>query len=187
MPLETFLSSVGLILLTELGDKTMITAMCLSAQYRRPGIVLAATMLALATSSVIAVVVGVVLAGVLPVDLLVYVSAFMFIGLGLYTLARSNSEEVDTCDNPGTLLSMFSLILFSELGDKSQITILALVVQSSFPVSVLLGALVGFLVVNAVGALAGDRIAGHIPIKTVKRVAGVVFIIFGILVLFPVF
>jgi putative Ca2+/H+ antiporter (TMEM165/GDT1 family) len=186
MPLETFLSSVGLILLTELGDKTMITAMCLSAQYRRPGIVLAATMLALATSSVIAVVVGIILAGALPVDLIVYVSAFLFIGLGLYTLARSDSEEVDTCDNPGTLLSMFSLVFFSELGDKSQITILALVVQSAFPVSVFLGAVVGFFTVNAVGVLAGDRISGHIPIKIVKRVAGIVFVLFGILVLFSV-
>ncbi|MCK5152510.1 MAG: TMEM165/GDT1 family protein, partial [Candidatus Thorarchaeota archaeon] len=47
MPLQVLLSSIGLVFLTELGDKTMITAMCLSAQYRRPWIVLLATMIAL--------------------------------------------------------------------------------------------------------------------------------------------
>jgi len=186
MPFETFLESVGLILVTELGDKTMLTAMCLSAQYRRPWIVLAATMLALTISTVIAVIVGVVLSMTLPIDLIVYVSGLRFIGLGIYSIARSGSEEAEVCDNPGTFMSMVSLILFSELGDKSQLAILALSVQSLFPILVLLGAMVGFLVVNLLGVYAGEWIACRVSMTTVKKVAGLVFIAFGILVIFGI-
>jgi len=182
MPIQTLLISAGLVLLMELGDKTMLTTMCLSAQYRRPGLVLLATMLALATSSVIAVIIGSLLSATLPIEIITYVSGILFIGLGIYTLAKANSEEPDTCDNPGTLFGMFSLVLLSELGDKSQITILALAADSSFAIMVFIGSIIGFLIVNSLGALAGNRVAARIPLKIVRRVVGLVFILFGALI-----
>ena len=186
MPLQALISSTGLILLMELGDKTMLTTMCLSAQYRRPKLVLLATMIALATSSVIAVIIGFILSATLPVEIITYVSGFLFLILGIFTLIRSDSETVDTCDNPGTLFGMFSLVLVSELGDKSQIATLALAAQSPFPVMIFIGAIIGFFIVNSIAAYAGTSIAERIPIKTVKRVVGIVFILFGILVIFGV-
>lgn len=184
MPIQTFVEALGLIMLMELGDKTMLTTMCLSAQYRRPGLVLLATISALATSSVIAVVLGFILSATLPVEIITYISGILFLSLGIFTLARANNEVPDTCDNPGTLFSMFSLVLFSELGDKSQIAILALAAQSSFPISVFLGSIIAFLVVNSIGAVAGNHAAERIPMKIIKIVVGIVFIIFGLLVIF---
>jgi putative Ca2+/H+ antiporter (TMEM165/GDT1 family) len=166
----------------ELGDKTMLTTMCLSAQYRRPWLVLLATMIALATSSVIAVIIGYILSTTLPIDLITYISGMLFIILGIYTLATSDSDIPDTCDNPGTMFGMFSLVLMSELGDKSQITILALAAQSLFPIIVFVGSIIGFLIVNALGAWAGDRVAARIPIPTIKKGVGLIFILFGVLI-----
>ncbi|MDF1537748.1 MAG: TMEM165/GDT1 family protein [Candidatus Thorarchaeota archaeon] len=186
MPLQVLLSSIGLISITEFGDKTMITAMCLSAQYRRPWIVLLATMIALTISTLIAIIIGIILSAAIPVDILVYVSGLLFLGLGIYTLTRSNSEEVDTCETPSSFLSMVSLVLFSELGDKSQIAILALAVQSAFPIMVFIGAIVGFLMLNILAVFAGNSISGKVSIKLVKRVAGLLFILFGILVIFGI-
>jgi len=184
MPIQSLISSMGLVLLMELGDKTMLTTICLSAQYRRPGLVLLSTMTALATSSIIAVVVGLILSTALPIEIITYVSGILFIGLGIFTFVRANSEVPDSCDNPGTLFGMFSLVLFSELGDKSQITILALAAQSSFAIMVFIGSIIGFLVVNSIGAIAGNRVSARIPLKVVKRVVGSIFILFGLLVVF---
>ncbi len=179
MPIQTLLTSAGLVFLMELGDKTMLTTICLSAQYRRPGLVLIATILALATASVIAVIVGYILSTTLSLNIITYVSGILFVGIGIYTLATANSDVPDTCDNPGTLFGMFSLVLLSELGDKSQIAILALAAQSTFAILVLIGSIIGFLIVNSLGALAGNRVATRIPLKTVKRVVGLVFTLFG--------
>jgi putative Ca2+/H+ antiporter (TMEM165/GDT1 family) len=170
----------------ELGDKTMLTTMCLSAQYRRHGLVLLATMIALATSSVIAVIVGYILSTTFPINIITYVSGILFIGIGIYTLVTSNSEVPDTCDNPGTMFGMFSLVLLSELGDKSQITIIALAAQSAFTIMVFIGSIIGLLVVNSIGALAGNRIASRIPLKIVKRIVGLIFILFGTLIVFGI-
>jgi len=182
MPIQTLISSAGLILLMELGDKTMLTTMCLSAQYRRPGLVLIAAMFALVTSSVIAVIIGYILSTTLPIEIITYVSGILFIVLGIYTLAKSNSDVPDTCDNPGTMFGMFSLVLMSELGDKSQITILALSVQTPFAIIVFVGSIIGFLIVNVLGAWAGNRVASRIPLKIIKKVVGLIFILFGVLI-----
>ena len=184
MPIPTFVEALGLIILMELGDKTMLTTMCLSAQYRRPRLVLLATISALTTSSIIAIILGFILSTTLPVEIITYLSGILFLSLGIFTLARFNNEVLDTCDNPGTLFGMFSLVFLSELGDKSQIAILALAAQSAFPVSVFLGSVVAFLIVNSIGALAGNHAAERIPMKMIKIVVGIVFILFGLLVIF---
>jgi putative Ca2+/H+ antiporter (TMEM165/GDT1 family) len=163
----------------------MLTTLCLSAQYRRPKLVLLSTISALTASSIIAVIVGYLLSTSLPINIITYVSAFLFLALGIYTLARTKPDE-EACKNPNTMLGMFSLVLLSELGDKSQITILALAAQSLFSIMVLIGALGGFFVVNAVGALAGNRAASRIPMNKVRLTTGLVFILFGLLVLFGV-
>jgi putative Ca2+/H+ antiporter (TMEM165/GDT1 family) len=144
-------------------------------------------MMALTTSSIIAVLIGYILSATLPLEAISFGSGVLFIGLGVYTLATYNSEVPDTCDNPGTLFGMFSLVLLSELGDKSQITILALAADSSFFVMVFIGSIIGFLIVDSLGAIAGNRIAAHIPLRVVKVTVGLVFILFGLLVVARMF
>jgi putative Ca2+/H+ antiporter (TMEM165/GDT1 family) len=139
-------------------------------------------MAALATSSIVAIIVGFILSATLPIEIITYVSGILFIILGIYTIATSNTEVPDTCDNPGTMFGMFSLVLVSELGDKSQLTILALATQTSFAIMVFAGSIIGFLIVNILGAWAGDRVAARIPLKVVKKVVGIIFILFGFLI-----
>lgn len=78
---------------------------------------------------------------------------------------------------------MFSLIFFSELGDKSQIAVLGLAAQSQFPFMVLVGALIGFLVINSIAAFAGNRLAIIISVDTIRKVSGFVFILLGVFML----
>jgi putative Ca2+/H+ antiporter (TMEM165/GDT1 family) len=77
---------------------------------------------------------------------------------------------------------MFSLVLVSEMGDKTQIASLALAAQSAFPLMVFLGALLGFLLVNGIGAFTGEQISKRVPLETIRKVTGLVFIIVGILI-----
>jgi putative Ca2+/H+ antiporter (TMEM165/GDT1 family) len=182
MPIQALMSAFGLVFITEIGDKTMLTTMCLSAQYRRPAIILLAAMSALAIASAIAVVTGVILTVAIPIELILYVSGVLFVAIGIHTLVKNNPDP-DDCKQPTTFMSMVSLVLFSELGDKSQIAILALAIQSTFPILVFIGAMAGFLIVNLIGAYAGARVAEKVPVSTIRKATGIVFIAFGILVL----
>jgi putative Ca2+/H+ antiporter (TMEM165/GDT1 family) len=81
---------------------------------------------------------------------------------------------------------MFFLILLSELGDKSQLAILALAAGSAFPVVVFIGALTAFILVDTIGVGFGGRIASKVPTKKVRATAGIVFFAFGLLILFQI-
>lgn len=185
MSFAVLLSATTLILLMEIGDKTMLTTMCLSAQYRKPWYVLIVSLTALAVSSIMAVLLGTFLSTALPLDIIIYISGFLFIGLGVYSFVGFEEEE-QSCEKPGTLVSMFTLILFSELGDKSQLAILALAVQSLFPIWVFVGAIVGFVIVNAIGVAVGDKISEKLPMRGIRISTGFIFIAFGILILFSI-
>lgn len=187
MPIQAFLLSLVVILVTEFGDKTMLTTMCLSAQYQRPIIVLAATLLALTFTTLIGVIIGVILSASLPLDIIVYLSGALFLFLGVYSLVKSKSEGVDSCENPATFISMVSLVLLSELGDKSQIAILAVAAGSPFPVMVFLGAIIGFFILNLIAIIVGDRLSRITSMNNVRIVTGLMFIAFGIAVLLGVF
>ena len=182
MFLESFISAAGIVFLAELGDKTMLATICLSAQYRRPLFVLIAAMLALTVSTIIAVVIGIILSTALPLDLIILISGGIFIVLGIHSLLRREPDD-DSCNNqPQTFLSMFSLVLVSEMGDKTQIASLALAAQSAFPLMVFLGAIVGFFAVNAIAAIMGEQISKRVPIRLIQQVTGIVFIAVGVLI-----
>ncbi len=82
------------------------------------------------------------------------------------------------------ILSAFLAIFLAELGDKTQLAVLTLSAESKKPVSVFLGAIFAFAVITLLGAILGDAITRLIPTHIIEKIAGIVFIIIGILILF---
>jgi putative Ca2+/H+ antiporter (TMEM165/GDT1 family) len=81
------------------------------------------------------------------------------------------------------VLSSFLLVFLAEIGDKTQLAIVGLAVREKNPLAVLLGA-VGALVITTVVAVAlGEAIAKLVPLHYIRRVAGSVFVLFGVLIL----
>jgi Ca2+/H+ antiporter, TMEM165/GDT1 family len=78
------------------------------------------------------------------------------------------------------LISAFLLILVSELGDKTQLTIVSLA-STQKARHVFAGALLAFLVVDGVSLLVGGSLLALLPINVIQVVAGAVFIFFGVL------
>jgi putative Ca2+/H+ antiporter (TMEM165/GDT1 family) len=80
------LSTFGVIFLAELGDKTQLAALTLSASSRSPLSVLLGASLALVTVSAVGVAVGAGLGGLLPLGLLRKAGAVAFVAVGLAML-----------------------------------------------------------------------------------------------------
>jgi putative Ca2+/H+ antiporter (TMEM165/GDT1 family) len=86
MDLKTLVTTFGLIFLAELGDKTQFAALCLSADsHSRLSVFLGAS-LALASSALIAVLLGAVLARCFPPYLIKTVGGLLFIVMGAVML-----------------------------------------------------------------------------------------------------
>lgn len=79
-------STFGVIFLAELGDKTQLAALTLSASTKQPLAVLIGASLALVAVSAIGVAVGAGLAEVIPMQVVRKVSAAAFVVIGLAML-----------------------------------------------------------------------------------------------------
>lgn len=87
MDLRVMLTTFGIILLAEMGDKTQLAAMTMSAQTKRPWAVFIGASVALAAVSAIGVLVGSVIGQYVPLEWVKRVAAVAFIAIGVLMLA----------------------------------------------------------------------------------------------------
>lgn len=89
-----FWPAVALIFISELGDKTQITAMLLAASFGRPFVVLAGAVLAMLANHLIAVFLGARFLSRIPDKWLRRISAAVFIVVGIAVLSLGTRVEV---------------------------------------------------------------------------------------------
>ena len=87
MDLRVLLTTFGIIFLAEMGDKTQLAAMTMSAQTKKPWAVFIGSSLALAAVSALGVIVGGLLGEYLPLEWVKRVAAVAFIIIGVLMLA----------------------------------------------------------------------------------------------------
>jgi putative Ca2+/H+ antiporter (TMEM165/GDT1 family) len=79
------------------------------------------------------------------------------------------------------LWTTFGLIFLAELGDKTQLTTMALAAQSKSPAAVFLGAAGALAVSSLLGVLLGGVITRVIPASYIQVASGLMFILLGLL------
>lgn len=186
MIIESFILALVTVSATELADKTMLVALCFGAEQESNGRILVAVISALMVSTFVTTLLGSGLRAIIPIDWLVYVSGALFILLGIHSIFLRDDDEETTCSSDAKLGAMFSTVLVSELGDKSQLAILALAVNSSFPFAVFAGAIIAFIIVTVLSIGIGSTLGTFSKKSTIHKIAGVIFIVIGLLVLFGI-
>ncbi len=197
---KALLASFGLIFVAELGDKTQLVILTLSAKYGFKRVFLGAAA-AFALLNALAVSVGIILYEFVPESVLKYTVSGVFIIFGILMLlperekkgeAEENGVREETHDNEevgakrarGPLLAAFLLVCLMELGDKTQLSLLALTAKYSYPFFVFIGGTLALWATTLIGALVGAGLGRFIPQVWMRRISGVIFITFGILNLF---
>jgi len=87
MDLRVLFTTFGIIFLAEMGDKTQLAAMTMSAQTRKPWAVFVGSSLALAAVSALGVIVGGMIGDYVPLEWVKRIAAVAFILIGVLMLA----------------------------------------------------------------------------------------------------
>ena len=80
-------------------------------------------------------------------------------------------------------LSTFGVVFLAELGDKTQLAAITLAVETKKPISVFWGAMSAFVVITIISVLFGETLTKFIPAQYLEKIAAVVFILIGLLML----
>lgn len=167
-------STVGLV---ELGDKTQLAILCLASQTKKYLQLLLGVMLAFVVADGLAILFGDYISKVVPINFLKIGSGIIFIVFGIITLFNSKKESKCELKNPFT--SAFSLILISEMGDKTQIAAGLFAAQYN-AFLVFIGVIGALMLLSILAVYMGNFIVKKIERRTMSIVAGILFILIGI-------
>jgi putative Ca2+/H+ antiporter (TMEM165/GDT1 family) len=182
MEITPLISTFALIALAELGDKTQLTVIALSAKYDRKK-VFSGVVLAFALVTGLGVLVGKGLLEIIPEGMIKIIAGLMFVVFGIWMLLSKEDCEDDD-ENPRVLnpfISTFSMIALAEMGDKTQLSAITLSAKYDSPYLVFLGAVLALVLISLLGIFAGKKLCEIVPMPKIKLGAAVMFILFGIM------
>ena len=82
------------------------------------------------------------------------------------------------------VLSTFALIFFAEMGDKTQLAAISLAASTRRPVSIAAGAIGALTAGTLLAVVGGQLLPDILPAAYIRRLAGLVFLVTGGLMLF---
>ncbi len=184
MKLKLFFSTFALIFFAELGDKTQLTALAVSATTSK-WLAFAAAGSALTASTLIAVLFGHLLARIVPPRVIKLLSGLLFVVFGGIVLWSALQTSVNT-EPLGTgkgFFGIFALVFLAELGDKTQLAAMA---QSASGKKwlVFFAASLALLLSTAIAVAFGGLLNSWIDIKYIKLISAGMFLIFGSAILY---
>lgn len=182
--MDALATAFGVVLVAELGDKSMLFGLAAATRYRW-WMVLLPVAVAAALLAAIAVAIGEIAGHLLGETAVVVAAGILFIAFGLWAWrstgdARAVPHREGTA-TAGTMLALGLVFFAAELGDKSQAaTMVVAGIHQGSPVQVWLGATAGMVTTNAIGIAAGRQLGRYLQPRVVRLLVAAVFIAFGL-------
>jgi Ca2+/H+ antiporter, TMEM165/GDT1 family len=164
----------------ELADKSLIATVVLTTRFGRPLLTWLGVSAAFAMHVVIAVTAGQLL-GQLDHRIISSV-VFVLFAVGAIVLWRSAGDVDDDEDQTHedasawkVVATSFAVLGLAEWGDLTQLATVGLVARTGSPIFVGMGSLAAECTIAAGAAVGGQALSRVIPIRTLRRIAAVIF------------
>lgn len=166
-----------------MGDKTQLLAFMLATRFKKPYVILAGIFTATVLNHAIASFFGSYIAGYLSGGALRYLLAAVFFGFAVWILIPDEEGEESKNKNYGAFLTTVVSFFLAEMGDKTQLSTIALGAkfQSFLPVTV--GTTLGMLFADGPAVFLGERLTKAVPMHWVRRSAALGYAAYGAVIL----
>jgi putative Ca2+/H+ antiporter (TMEM165/GDT1 family) len=180
--MEAFLTSVGVVAISEIGDKTQLLALLLAARFKKPVPIILGILVATTLNHAAAGLAGAWLVRALDPDVLRVALGLAFLAMAGWALIPDtiSQEEAGRMASRGAFVATVVGFFLAEMGDKTQIATAALAARFDAVIPVVMGTTVGMLLADVPAVLFG-HLAGHrISMRWVRFVAAAIFAALGI-------
>ncbi len=180
---EAFVSSIAVVALAEIGDKTMLLAIVLAARFRgQHWAILTGIFGATIANHALAALLGREVAGLVDAPWFRIAVALGFIAMAAWTLVPDtlDDDEGDIAQRGGAFLTTLVAFFLVEMGDKTQIATIALGAQYHAVLAVAAGTTIGMMLANAPAALLGEELVKRVSLKLTRLLAALLFLVLGL-------
>lgn len=168
-----------LVAAAEIGDKTQLMTISLASKYHHHP-VFWGVFLGMGVITVMGVMIGTVLYKVIPIFYVKILAGFIFIIFGIYSFYKEEKEREEEIPRESVFKRSFGLSLVAELGDKTQLAVIALTARYQAPGQILIGSLAGLALVIGLGVLLGSKIADVVEKDKIDLASSILFVVLGI-------
>jgi putative Ca2+/H+ antiporter (TMEM165/GDT1 family) len=181
-PVEPFLVSTLVVGLAEIGDKTQILSLILTARFHRPVPIIFGILFATMANHAAAGLAGTLFGGLFGGAAMRWILAVSFFGVAVWALFPDKYEgRAASASRFGAFAATLVAFFLAEIGDKTQIATIGLAARFEQFYPVVIGTTLGMMLANIPVVLIGDRIADRLPIRAIRIAAAVVFAALGVL------
>lgn len=184
--MSALVQSFTLVAVAEIGDKTQLLSILLAARYQKFWPIIAGILVATLINHAAVAWAGNAMGNWLDPQTLNLGASLLFIVIGLWTLIPDEAPTENFKSGSAFLASIVAFFL-AEMGDKTQLATLTLGAEYSAMGMVILGTTLGMLAANIPAVLCGETIVSRWPLKTIRIIACLLFIGFGIYGLYSYF
>lgn len=173
------LKTIFLIFLAEMADKTQFMIMALCSKYTTItvalGMSLGAIMISFLSTSV-----GHLLTHIIPISYLQIGGACLFLLFGFFSLWSNKTEEEKHINkNHFPILSIAFAFIIAELGDKTQLSTIALATHENSTL-VFIGSSIGLISSNILAIITGKLLMKNFNQTYLTLASSILFIYFGV-------
>jgi putative Ca2+/H+ antiporter (TMEM165/GDT1 family) len=179
--MDAFLISTAIVALAEIGDKTQLLSFILAARFRTTWPIILGILVATLANHALAGALGAWVTTQLQPETLRWLLGLSFIAMAGWILIPDKLDDTHpTLTRYGVFATTLVTFFIAEIGDKTQIATVALAAQYQSLVAVVLGTTFGMMIANVPAVVLGDRIAERLPLKPIRIITAVLFLLLGL-------
>lgn len=177
----SFLAPLGVIFLSELGDKSQLLILSMATRYQMRQVLIGLIVASAATHG-LAVGIGASVGALVPSHYLQFAAATLFLGFAVAALGRETEDEESERlrFTLGPALTVAVTFFVSELGDKTQLATVALATKYAHSWLVWLGAVSGMILADTIALLLGSKLLKKLNKNILKLITATVFMLFAV-------
>ncbi|HVW72326.1 MAG TPA: TMEM165/GDT1 family protein [Rhizomicrobium sp.] len=173
--MDAFLIAFSTVAIAEMGDRTQLLSLFLSAHFRKPWPIAAAIFVATLANHALAGLAGVWLGHYLTAAVLDAAVGVSMLAMAGWTLIPDRLDGDTEIASRGAFLTTLFAFFVAEIGDKTQIATVALAAGYSNLPAIVAGTTLGMMAANVPVVFLGTAFATRLPIKQIHRVASLLF------------
>lgn len=179
--MEPVLISTLLVAIAEIGDKTQLLAIVLTARFRQPVPIVLGILCATAANHLMAAMGGYFIADFLKGFWFQAGVSLAFVAMAAWTLVPDTMDEKPgERAAAGAFLATLVSFFFVEIGDKTQLATVALAARFHSVVLVATGTTLGMLLADVPAVLLAEKATEIVPLKYVRAAAAAIFLALGL-------
>lgn len=180
--MESFFFPLGIVALSEIGDKTQLLALLLAARFRRPVPIILGILAATLANHFVAGAIGNWVASFFSPVTLSWILAACFLAVAVWTLIPDKLEDDDDSifKKYGPFVATFIAFFLAEMGDKTQVATVMMAAQYPSLWLVVAGTTIGMLLADVPVVFLGNFSADRLPLKLIRILAALAFTVMAI-------